>query len=107
LLEIGDGVFEVIHRRRQPTPRRRHLDKGDRRLALSEFKKSQASPSADPMALQRLYEASEKAKIELSTTHDDHQLPFIHPITPTFADALRAQATSTPTLPDPPPISPS
>ena len=44
-----------------------------------EFKKSQGIDlSADPMALQRLYEAAEKAKIELSTTQETQiNLPFI------------------------------
>ena len=46
---------------------------------MSEFKKSQGIDlSADPMALQRLYEAAEKAKIELSTTQETQiNLPFI------------------------------
>ncbi len=46
---------------------------------VSEFKKSQGIDlSADPMALQRLYEAAEKAKIELSTTQETQiNLPFI------------------------------
>src|SRR6202166_282962 len=46
---------------------------------VSEFKKSQGIDlSQDPMALQRLYEAAEKAKIELSTTQETQiNLPFI------------------------------
>jgi molecular chaperone DnaK len=46
---------------------------------VSEFKKSQGIDlAADPMALQRLYEAAEKAKIELSTTQETQiNLPFI------------------------------
>src|ERR1035437_4977320 len=46
---------------------------------VGEFKKSQGIDlSADPMALQRLYEAAEKAKIELSTTQETQiNLPFI------------------------------
>jgi molecular chaperone DnaK len=46
---------------------------------VAEFKKSQGIDlSADPMALQRLYEAAEKAKIELSTTQETQiNLPFI------------------------------
>src|SRR5712672_2935013 len=79
LLEIGDGVFEV-----KATSGDTHLggDDWDQRIVdwlVSEFKKSQGIDlSADPMALQRLYEAAEKAKIELSTTQETQiNLPFI------------------------------
>jgi molecular chaperone DnaK len=52
-------------------------------------------PAADPMALQRLYEAAEKAKIELSTTQETQiNLPFI------TAD-LRPRSTSTRASPAP------
>jgi molecular chaperone DnaK len=79
VLEIGDGVFEV-----KSTSGDNHLggDNFDKAIVdwlVSEFKKSQAIDlSADPMALQRLYEAAEKAKIELSTTQETQiNLPFI------------------------------
>ena len=79
VLEIGDGVFEV-----KATAGDNHLggDNFDKALVdwlVSEFKKSQGIDlSADPMALQRLYEAAEKAKIELSTTQETQiNLPFI------------------------------
>jgi molecular chaperone DnaK len=79
VLEIGDGVFEV-----KATAGDNHLggDNFDKAIVdwlVSEFKKSQGIDlSADPMALQRLYEASEKAKIELSTTQETQiNLPFI------------------------------
>src|ERR1700757_3149302 len=79
VLEIGDGVFEV-----KATAGDNHLggDNFDKALVdwlVSEFKKSQAIDlSQDPMALQRLYEAAEKAKIELSTTQETQiNLPFI------------------------------
>jgi molecular chaperone DnaK len=79
VLEIGDGVFEV-----KSTAGDNHLggDNFDKAVVdwlVSEFKKSQAIDlSADPMALQRLYEAAEKAKIELSTTQETQiNLPFI------------------------------
>ena len=68
-----------VDRRRQP-PRRRQLRQGDRRLAR---RRVQASGQGidltqDPMALQRLYEAAEKAKIELSTAQETQiNLPFI------------------------------
>src|SRR6202142_619206 len=79
VLEIGDGVFEV-----KATAGDNHLggDNFDKALVdwlVSEFKKSQGIDlSSDPMALQRLYEAAEKAKIELSTTQETQiNLPFI------------------------------
>src|SRR5712664_1061400 len=79
VLEIGDGVFEV-----KSTAGDNHLggDNFDKAIVdwlVGEFKKSQGIDlSADPMALQRLYEAAEKAKIELSTTQETQiNLPFI------------------------------
>jgi molecular chaperone DnaK len=79
VLEIGDGVFEV-----KSTAGDNHLggDNFDKAIVdwlVAEFKKSQGIDlSADPMALQRLFEASEKAKIELSTTQETQiNLPFI------------------------------
>ena len=79
VLEIGDGVFEV-----KSTAGDNHLggDNFDKAIVdwlVAEFKKSQGIDlSADPMALQRLYEAAEKAKIELSTTQETQiNLPFI------------------------------
>src|ERR1700739_1796098 len=79
VLEIGDGVFEV-----KATAGDNHLggDNFDKTVVdwlVAEFKKSQGIDlAADPMALQRLYEAAEKAKIELSTTQETQiHLPFI------------------------------
>ncbi len=79
VLEIGDGVFEV-----KSTAGDNHLggDNFDKAIVdwlVSDFKKSQGIDlAADPMALQRLYEAAEKAKIELSTTQETQiNLPFI------------------------------
>src|SRR2546422_2379352 len=79
VLEIGDGVFEV-----KWTAGDNHLggDNFDKAIVdwlVAEFKKSQGIDlSSDPMALQRLYEAAEKAKIELSTTQETQiNLPFI------------------------------
>jgi molecular chaperone DnaK len=79
VLEIADGVFEV-----KSTAGDNHLggDNFDKTIVdwlVSEFKKAQGIDlQADPMALQRLYEASEKAKIELSTTQETQiNLPFI------------------------------
>ena len=79
ILELGDGVFEV-----KATNGDTHLggDDFDQRLInwlVEEFRKDQGIDlSADPMALQRLKEAAEKAKIELSSTmQTDINLPFI------------------------------
>src|SRR5690349_16042532 len=79
VLEIGDGVFEV-----KATAGDNHLggDNFDKAIVdwmVSEFKASQGIDlSQDKMALQRLYEAAEKAKVELSTTQETQiNLPFI------------------------------
>ncbi|TVP60579.1 MAG: molecular chaperone DnaK, partial [Gemmatimonadales bacterium] len=79
ILELGDGVFEV-----KSTNGDTHLggDDFDQRVIdwlVEEFKKDQGIDlSKDPMALQRLKEASEKAKMELSSTmQTDINLPFI------------------------------
>jgi molecular chaperone DnaK len=79
ILEIGDGVFEVLS-----TNGDTHLggDDFDKRIIdwlVDEFKKEQGIDlSKDPMALQRLKEAAEKAKIELSTTVETNiNLPFV------------------------------
>ncbi|HUB75592.1 MAG TPA: molecular chaperone DnaK [Solirubrobacteraceae bacterium] len=79
VLEIGDGVFEV-----KSTAGDNHLggDNFDKAIVdwlVAEFKRDQGIDlQSDPMALQRLYEAAEKAKIELSTTQETQiNLPFI------------------------------
>jgi molecular chaperone DnaK len=79
ILELGDGVFEV-----KSTNGDTHLggDDFDQRVInwlVDEFKKDQGIDlSKDSMALQRLKEAAEKAKMELSTTMtSDINLPFI------------------------------
>jgi len=79
ILEIGDGVFEVLS-----TNGDTHLggDDFDKRIIdwlVDEFKKEQGVDlSSDPMALQRLKEAAEKAKIELSSTLETNiNLPFV------------------------------
>ena len=79
ILELGDGVFEV-----KSTNGDTHLggDDFDKRLIdylVDEFRKSDGIDlSKDPMALQRLKEAAEKAKIELSSTSETNiNLPFI------------------------------
>ncbi|NKB90044.1 MAG: molecular chaperone DnaK [Acidobacteria bacterium] len=79
ILEVGDGVVEV-----KATNGDSHLggDNLDQRVMdwiITEFKKDQGVDlSADRMALQRLREAAEKAKIELSSVAEtDINLPFI------------------------------
>jgi len=79
ILELGDGVFEV-----KSTNGNTHLggDDFDKRIMdwlIDEFKKQQGIDlSKDRMALQRLKEASEKAKVELSSTMTTEiNLPFI------------------------------
>src|SRR5438874_617323 len=79
VLEIGDGVFHV-----KSTAGDNHLggDNWDKAIVewmVAEFKRDQGIDlSADKNSLQRLYEAAEKAKIELSTTQETRiNLPFI------------------------------
>lgn len=79
ILELGDGVFEV-----KSTNGNTHLggDDFDQRVMdwlIEEFKKEQGIDlSKDKMALQRLKEAAEKAKVELSSAMStDINLPFI------------------------------
>jgi len=79
ILEIGEGVFEV-----KSTNGDTHLGGDDFDLRLidylaTEFKKDQGIDlRGDKMALQRLKEAAEKAKMELSTSMEtDVNLPFI------------------------------
>ena len=79
ILEVGEGVVEV-----KATNGDTHLggDNIDQRIIdwlLEEFKKDQGIDLAkDPMAVQRLREAAEKAKIELSSAQETEiNLPFI------------------------------
>src|SRR6267378_355895 len=79
ILELGQGVFEV-----KSTNGDTHLggDDFDQRIInflIEEFKKNEGIDlSKDRMALQRLKEGAEKAKIELSTTMEtDINLPFV------------------------------
>ncbi|GIV29413.1 MAG: hypothetical protein KatS3mg028_0479 [Bacteroidia bacterium] len=79
VLEMGDGVFEV-----KATDGDTHLGGDDFDQAIidwlaEEFKKDEGVDlRQDPMALQRLKEAAEKAKIELSsTTTTEINLPYI------------------------------
>ena len=82
ILELGDGVFEVLS-----TDGDTHLGGDDVDDAIidwlaEEFKNDEGLDlRKDPMALQRLKEAAEKAKIELSsTTSSEINLPYIMPV---------------------------
>jgi molecular chaperone DnaK len=82
ILELGDGVFEV-----KSTNGDTHLggDDFDQRIIdwlAEEFKKDEGLDlKKDPMALQRLKEAAERAKIELSSgTSTEVNLPYIMPV---------------------------
>ncbi|MCI5055794.1 MAG: molecular chaperone DnaK [Flavobacteriales bacterium] len=82
ILELGDGVFEV-----KSTDGDTHLGGDDFDQVIidwlaDEFQKDEGLDlKKDPMALQRLKEAAEKAKIELSsTTSTEINLPYIMPV---------------------------
>jgi molecular chaperone DnaK len=82
ILELGDGVFEV-----KSTDGDTHLggDDFDQEIInwlADEFKREEGIDlRQDPMALQRLKEAAEKAKIELSSsTQTEINLPYIMPV---------------------------
>ena len=82
ILELGDGVFEVLS-----TDGDTHLggDDVDQKIIdwlAGEFKKDEGLDlKKDPMALQRLKEAAEKAKIELSSSASTEiNLPYIMPV---------------------------
>ncbi|MBS1652038.1 MAG: molecular chaperone DnaK [Bacteroidetes bacterium] len=82
ILELGDGVFEV-----KSTDGDTHLGGDDFDQVIidwlaDEFKKEEGIDlRQDPMALQRLKEAAEKAKVELSSaTTSEINLPYIMPV---------------------------
>ncbi len=79
ILEIGDGVFEVLSTNGDTHLGGDDIDQEIINWLVAEFKKDQGVDlSKDQMAVQRLKEAAEKAKIELSSTvTTDINLPFI------------------------------
>src|ERR1700688_1003756 len=79
VLELGDGVFEVESTNGDTHLGGDNFDKAVVDWMVAEFKKDQGIDlAADKMALQRLYEAAEKAKIELSCTMTTQiNLPYI------------------------------
>ncbi|MGI6395332.1 MAG: molecular chaperone DnaK [bacterium] len=79
ILELGDGVFEVLSTNGDTVLGGEDFDQRIIEFLVAEFKKeSGIDLSQDPMALQRLKEAAEKAKHELSSTMETNiNLPFI------------------------------
>ncbi len=79
ILEIGDGVFEVLSTNGNTRLGGDDFDNRIMNLLIEEFKKENGIDlSTDKLAMQRLKEAAEKAKIELSTlTQTTISLPFI------------------------------
>jgi molecular chaperone DnaK len=79
ILEVGEGVVEVKATNGDTHLGGDNLDQAIIDWMLAEFKKDQGIDlGRDPMALQRLKEAAEKAKIELSTAQDTEiNLPFV------------------------------
>jgi molecular chaperone DnaK len=79
VLEVGDDVVEVQSTDGDAHMGGRDIDQGIVRFLIEEFKKSSGVDLAkDKLALQRLDEAAEKAKHELSsTTETDINIPFI------------------------------
>ena len=79
ILDIGDGVFEVLSTNGNTSLGGDDFDNAIINYLVDEFKKSQGIDlKADKMAMQRLKEAAEKAKIELSGMQQTQiNLPFI------------------------------
>ncbi len=79
ILELGDGVFEVKSTNGDTFLGGEDFDQVVIDYLVAEFKKDQGVDlSSDKMALQRLKEAAEKAKCELSTSQEtDINLPFV------------------------------
>jgi len=82
ILEFGDGVFEVLSTNGDTHLGGDDFDQVIINWLVQEFKNDEgADISKDPMALQRLKEAAEKAKIELSSSMSTEiNLPYIMPV---------------------------
>ena len=82
ILEFGGGVFEVLSTNGDTHLGGDDFDQVIINWLVEEFKKDEgADLTQDPMALQRLKEAAEKAKIELSSsTSTEINLPYIMPV---------------------------
>ncbi len=79
ILELGEGVYEVLSTNGDTQLGGDDFDQRIMNWVMDEFKKDQGIDlSKDKLALQRIREASEKAKIELSTLHETEiNLPFV------------------------------
>ncbi len=79
IMEVGDGVFEVLSTNGDTQLGGKDLDQAVVNWILSEFKKQHGFDiSSDPYALQRVIEAAEQARIELSSTLSTTiNLPFL------------------------------
>jgi molecular chaperone DnaK len=79
ILEVGDNVVEVLSTNGDTHLGGDNIDQGIIHYLVEEFKKDQGiDVSSDKMVLQRLKEAAEKAKIELSSSMEtDINLPFL------------------------------
>ncbi|WP_417266586.1 molecular chaperone DnaK [Brumimicrobium sp.] len=82
ILELGDGVFEVLATDGDTQLGGDDVDERIIKWLAEEFQKDEGIDlRKDPMALQRLKEAAEKAKIELSSsTSTEINLPYIMPV---------------------------
>ena len=82
ILEFGDGVFEVLSTKGDTHLGGDDFDQVIIDWLVQEFRNDEgADLKADPMAMQRLKEAAEKAKIELSSsTSTEINLPYIMPV---------------------------
>lgn len=78
ILDLGDWVFEVLSTNGDTHLGWDNFDEVIIKFLLDEFKKQTWLELKDPMAMQRIKEAAEKAKIELSSSSEtDINLPFI------------------------------
>lgn len=82
ILELGDGVFEVLSTDGDVHLGGDHIDEVIIKWLVDEFEAEHGIKlDKDPMAVQRLKEAAEKAKIELSSTNSTEiNLPYIMPV---------------------------
>ena len=79
ILDVGDGVVEVRRPAATATSAATTSTSGIVDWLADEFKNDQGIDLRnDPQALQRLYEAAEQAKIELSSTTTDADQPAVH-----------------------------
>ncbi len=79
IMEVGEGVFEVLSTNGDTQLGGKDFDKAVFDWMVEEFKKENGfDPSTDPVAKQRIWEAAEEARIELSSTVSTQiNLPFI------------------------------